>query len=215
MAGKLIVLEGIDRSGKETQSKILYDKLVKEDFKAKLVSFPNYSSDSSILLRKYLNGNFGQKPEEISPYAVAIFYALDRFLSLDQWYPFYQQGGIIVCDRYVSSNVAYQVSKIIRKTERNNFLDWITSLEYTKLGAPQATLTIFLDVSPSMSLKMGQRDTSDIHETNVSYLEKVYNVYRRMAGKRSWITVPCTYGTTIRSIDDISNDIWCSVKLTL
>jgi len=212
MAGKLIVLEGIDRSGKETQAKILYDRLIKEGFWTKLVSFPNYGSESSLLLRKYLNGDFGQKPETVSPYAVAMFYALDRFLSLDSWYSFYQQGGVVVCDRYVSSNVAYQASKIVKKTERNSFLDWVTSLEYTKLGAPQASLTLFLDVSPSLSLKMGQRDSSDIHEENIHYLEKVYNVYKRMAGKRSWATIYCTYGTSIRPIADISNDIWHLVE---
>lgn len=215
MAGKLIVFEGIDRSGKETQSKILYDRFVGEDFKVKLISFPNYGSDSSLLLRKYLNGDFGQKPDDVNPYAVAMFYALDRFLSLDDWYPFYQQDGIVIFDRYVSSNVVYQASKLTRKVERNHFIDWVTSLEYTRLRAPQATLTLFLDVSPSVSATMGHRDKKDIHEQDTAYLERVYAMYKRMASKRSWATIYCTYGTEIRPVIDISNDVWSLVKQIL
>ena len=214
MAGKLIVFEGIDRSGKETQSKILYERLIAAGYSAKLISFPNYSSDSSLLLKRYLNGDFGQKPQDVNSYAVAMFYSLDRFLSLDAWYPFYQEGGIVVCDRYVSSNVVYQASKFTRKVEKNHFIDWITSLEYTRLRAPQASLTLFLDISPSMSLTMGKRDSTDIHEQDTRYLERVYIMYQRMAAKRSWATIPCTKDLEIRSIEDISNDIWdCVVQV--
>ena len=211
MAGKIIAFEGIDRSGKETQATILYKRVKEKGINVQLISFPNYSSDSSLLVKKYLKGDFGQKSANINPYAAAMFFALDRFLSLESWYPFYQQGGIVICDRYVSSNVAYQASKIKKKIERNRFLDWITSLEYTKLEAPQATLTFFLDISPYLTCSLGQREKTDIHEKDLDYVEKVYFLYKRMSGKRSWRTICCTQGEVVRSVEDISNDIW---KLT-
>ncbi len=132
--GKLIVIEGSDGSGKATQTKKLYDKLVKENKNVKKVEFPNYESESSALIKMYLNGEFGKEPDSVNPYVSSTFYAVDRFASYKKdWEEFYLKGGIIIADRYTTSNMIHQAAKIKDVQAKDNFLNWLWDFEFKNL----------------------------------------------------------------------------------
>lgn len=210
MAGKLIVFEGIDGSGKGTQSGKAFEELRRQGIDSKLVIYPNYNSDSSHFVKRYLDGEFGEAVTDINPYAVSTFFALDRYLSIGEWFNYYHDDdeSIVLCDRYVSSNIAYQAVRYSRKVDRNRFIEWCTSLEYTKFGMPQATATIFLDMPPYYAAKLiEERGEKDINESDIMYLDKVYGVYKRMSAKRTWYTIPCVRNETFRDIEDIHHDV--------
>ena len=176
--GKLIVIEGSDGSGKATQAKKLFDRLSDLESKVKRLSFPNYESESSALIRMYLRGDFGGSAEAVNPYAAATFYAVDRFASYFEWKNFYKEGGIVISDRYVESNMVYQVAKLTKKGERNKFLTWLEDLEYNRYGLPRADLTIFLDMPPEVSaILRKKRGRDDIHG--------IRNSPKNMIGKSS------------------------------
>lgn len=206
--GKLIVIEGSDGSGKATQTRKLYDRLSDLEGAVKRLSFPNYESESSALIRMYLRGDFGGTAEEVNPYAAATFYAVDRFASFFEWKDFYREGGIVLCDRYVESNMVYQAAKFAKKDERTKFLAWLETLEYEYYGLPRADLTIFLDMPPEVAaILRKERGRADIHENDAAYMEKVYNTYKELAQRYQWATVNCAEGHQPRSTTDILEDI--------
>src|SRR5680860_1692538 len=128
--GKIIVIEGIDSSGKATQVKMVYEELINEKYRAMRLEFPNYKSDSSALIKMYLNGEFGEDPQSVNPYGASLFFAADRFASFKSyWEKFYNDGGILILDRYVSSNMIYQAAKIEKSRQRQEYLNWINDLE--------------------------------------------------------------------------------------
>src|SRR5450830_1848755 len=133
--GTIIVIEGIDSSGKATQVKMVYEELINEKYRAMRLEFPNYKSDSSALIKMYLNGEFGEDPQSVNPYGASLFFAADRFASYKAgWEKFYCERGIIISDRYVSSNMIYQAAKIENKRERDKYMAWIYDLEFNKLN---------------------------------------------------------------------------------
>ena len=135
MKGKLIIIEGSDGSGKATQTKKLYDRLEAENYKIKKVEFPNYNSESSALVKMYLRGDFGKNATDVDPYVCSTFYAVDRYASFKTgWEEFYNNGGIIICDRYTTSNMVHQASKI-DESERDKYLDWSTPQERNFLSS--------------------------------------------------------------------------------
>ena len=147
MKGKLIVIEGVDGSGKQTQSEELYQRLKNNGKKIMKISFPDYEAESSALVKMYLRGDFGDNPEEISPYVASSFFAVDRYASFQtKWKEFYQAGGIVIADRYTTSNMVHQASKIADPKERDKFLDWLYDLEFMLYKIPVPDLVFFLDV---------------------------------------------------------------------
>ena len=144
--GKLIVLEGIDGSGKSAQYRRLCARFEREGIDYHSIVFPRYDQESSALIRMYLNGDFGEKPDDVNPCAASIFYAVDRYASyMTDWKSAYEGGGIILSDRYTTSNAVHQGAKL-PAAEQPAFFDWLYDLEYVKLGLPRPDLVIFLDV---------------------------------------------------------------------
>ncbi len=224
MLGKLIVIEGTDSSGKKTQAKKLYKRLVKEGYNAIKIEYPNYSSDSSALIKMYLNGNFGKDPEDVNAYVASTFYAVDRFASFKtEWSKFYEDGGIIIADRYTTSNMVHQASKIENLEERDKYLKWLWELEFVKFELPIPNQVFFLNMPPSASSKLMEnrknkftgKDKKDIHENNQDHLQKSYDNACRIAHQYKWHEIDCTNNNSLKSINEIHNDIYMKVKESL
>ena len=211
--GKLVVIEGSDGSGKATQTRKLFERLRDLDVNVRRVSFPNYESESSALIRMYLRGDFGGSPEAVNPYATAAFYAVDRFAGFGEWKDFYERGGLILSDRYVGSNMAYQAAKFKKKSERTKFLMWLDDLEYGRFGLPRPDMTIFLDMPPAISaILRRERGREDIHESDADYMNKIYDVYKEIAQKFDWKVVNCADRNFVRSSTDIHENILALVE---
>ncbi|MGO5073702.1 dTMP kinase [Clostridium sporogenes] len=214
--GRLIVIEGSDGSGKATQTKKLYDKLVKQNKKVKKVEFPNYKSESSSLIKMYLSGEFGKNPDSVNPYASSTFYAVDRFASYKKgWEEFYLNGGIIIADRYTTSNMIHQAAKIKEVQAKDKFLNWLWDFEFEKFNLPVPDCVIFLDMPPKCSKSLmetrnnkftGEKE-KDIHENNYEYLLESYNNSKYISKKYGWNRIECTNEDKIKSIDQINDDI--------
>ena len=211
--GKLIVIEGTDGSGKATQTRKLYERLRDLEGNVRRVSFPNYESESSALIKMYLRGDFGGDAEAVNPYATAAFYAVDRFAGFVKWKNFYEHGGLILCDRYVGSNMAYQSAKITDELERVKFLEWLEDLEYECFKLPRPDLTIFLDMPPDVSaILRRERGREDIHESDAEYMLKTYNAYKEIAQKYGWRFVNCANGNFARNTTDIHENVLALVE---
>lgn len=217
--GKLIVIEGVDSSGKATQAKRLAERLEAEGEQVRLISFPDYESDFSVPVKRYLAGDLGSDPSDVSAYAASVFYAIDRYASFKRkWGEFYQNGGTIVADRYVTSNLVHQASKI--DGDKTAFIRWLSDLEYEKMELPVPDKVIFLDMPPAYAQKLmanrankftGEQQ-KDIHESNSDYLNKSYNNAIEIAGICGWEILSCVKDETVRSIEDIAEDIYFRCK---
>lgn len=211
--GKLIVIEGLDGSGKSTQLDLLPKNLLKNGIESKTVSFPDYDSDSSALVKMYLGGEFGKKPSDVNAYAASLFYAVDRFASYKKtWGQYYNKNGVIISGRYTTSNAVHQTSKM-PEADWQGFLDWLYDLEYNKVGIPKPDKVIFLDMPVEVSQKLllgrykGDEAKKDIHESDTTYLEKCRKAAMFTARYSDWTIIPCAKDGKARSIEDISNDI--------
>lgn len=219
---KLIVVDGVDSSGKQTQVENAYNMLKEMGINVTKVSFPDYESPSSSLVKMYLAGDFGSNPEDVSAYAASSMYALDRYASFKSGWgkDFYEGEGVILCDRYVTSNMIHQASKIKDKTEKAKFLEWLYDMEYSKLELPQPDLILFLDMPVWAAQKlMAKRKNKitgdaekDIHEKNTSYLEESYNNAIGVANTYGWSIVRCTEGEVIKTREEISEEIAKKIK---
>jgi dTMP kinase len=215
--GKLIVIEGTDGSGKSTQFKALTERLQSEGTAFKTLVFPRYSEPSSALIRMYLGGEFGTNPSDVNAYAASAFYAVDRFASYKQdWGQWYHNGGVIVSDRYTTSNAVHQTSKE-PKEKQGEFLRWLYEFEYDKLGLPRPDLTIYLDVPTAFTEKlMRHREAStntkaDIHEQDMDYLATCRETGRAAAKFYNWTIIDCVKDGQMRSIEDIHEEIYAKV----
>ncbi|MBQ6816161.1 MAG: deoxynucleoside kinase [Clostridia bacterium] len=211
--GKLIVIEGLDGCGKSTQLELLPQNLAKNNIDVQSVSFPDYESDSSALVKMYLSGQFGQKPGDVNAYAASAFYAVDRYASFKKdWGNFYADGGTVVAGRYTTSNAVHQASKLPPE-KWDDFLAWLYDFEFNKLGIPKPDLVIFLDMPTTVSQKMlknrysGDDSKKDIHERDTEYLEHCRKAALYTAKFSDWHIINCADGENPRSIEDISNDI--------
>ncbi|AWI07544.1 dTMP kinase [Clostridium drakei] len=222
--GTVIVVEGCDGSGKATQTQILYEKLLSENYKVKKIEYPNYKSDSSALVKMYLNGDFGSNPEDVNPYVSSTFYAVDRFASYKtEWKDFYESGGIILADRYTTANMIHQASKIKNVQEKDKFLDWLWDFEFRIFGLPVPDCVMFLDMPPEYSRKLMKERANkitgdkhkDIHEKDYEYLEHSYNNSCEIAEKYKWNRVECVKEGNIKSIELISEEVFNIVKKQL
>ena len=219
--GKLYVIEGSDGSGKATQSKLLYERLLKEGKNVKLISFPDYNSDSSALVKMYLAGEFGKNVDNVSIYAAPTFYAVDRFASVKKdWEDFYNNGGIIIADRYTTSNMVHQAAKITNKKEKDKFLNWLWELEFELFELPIPDLVLFLDVKPEISQKLMKsrpnkitnKKEKDIHEKNGKFLSESYNNALYVARKYHWKIINCNNGSNIKDKKIIHEKIYKEIR---
>lgn len=216
--GKLIVIEGTDGSGKSTQFRLMSQRLEKDGVAFKHIVFPRYDQDSSALIRMYLGGEFGTKPSDVNAYAASSFYAVDRFASYKMdWGQWYQDGGVVLSDRYTTSNAVHQASKEPEEN-REQFLQWLYDFEYDKLGLPRPDLTIYLDVPTDFTEKMMRKreqdtnTTADIHEKDMQYLATCRKTGRAAAQYYGWTVIQCVKDGQMRSIDDIHQEIYSHVK---
>lgn len=196
----LINIEGTDASGKQTQSKMLYNYLLKKRVKSKLITFPDYNNDSSALVKMYLNGEFGKNPDDVNPKAASIFFACDRYASYKtNWEKYYKDNYTIIADRYTTSNVIHQASKIDDKEERFCFVEWLYDLEYNIFGIPKPDIIIFLNMPPQVSFqlmenrvnKISGENTKDIHESNEGYIIRSNTNALAISEFLGWIKVDC------------------------
>ncbi len=215
--GILIAIEGTDSSGKQTQSELLYKKLCDEGINARLVSFPAYESDSSALVKMYLAGDFGNNPKDVDAYAASTFYAVDRFATFRKdWGMDYDNGTVIIADRYVPSNLIHQASKIDAVREKKEFIEWIDELEYNHLGLPRPNVTLFLDMPvdtaqrlmAARANKIDNSDKKDIHERDGEYLKKSYENAKGIADMLGWSIIKCAdCEGNVREMSQIHEDI--------
>ena len=197
--GKLFVIDGTDGSGKQTQLEKLRKRLDEENIEYKNVSFPNYESPSSSLVKMYLSGEFGQNAKEISPYIASTFYAADR---------------------YTTSNMIHQAGKIKDDAEREKFLDWLWDFEFNLYKIPIPTETFFLNMPTEYALKLianrenkfSHTQKKDIHEKDETHLRESYNEALKLVKKYNWKEIKCVKDEKVRSIDDIHGDIWKEIK---
>lgn len=214
--GKLIVIEGLDASGKQTQTELLCRALTEMGQSIKQLSFPCYDSPSSALVKMYLNGDFGKKAEDVNAYAASSFYAVDRYASYkSDWGAFYENGGIVIADRYTTSNMIHQGCKIGNDSERDAYLKWLYTYEFSNLGLPEPDEVLFLEMPPEFSEKLMQgrenkitgSQEKDIHEKDKSHLVHSYESAVYAAEKFGWKRIQCVQNNELRSIADIHAEI--------
>ena len=219
--GKLIVIEGTDGSGKSTQFRCLTERLTREGKTFQKLVFPQYSEPSSALIRMYLGGEFGTSPSDVSAYAASAFYAVDRYASYKKvWGEFYEQGGLILSDRYTTSNAVHQASKEAPE-DREKYLHWLYDFEYAKMGLPKPDLVIYLDVPTDFTQKLlrhreaATNTTADIHEQDMQYLATCRETGRAAAAYYGWTVISCVKDGQMRSIEDIHEEIYRHVQACL
>lgn len=218
MAGKLIVIEGLDGSGKATQTKNLYNYLKENNQDVVTVTFPDYDSPASALVKMYLNSEFGDDPNAVNAYSASAFYAVDRVASfIKNWKKEYDSGKTILCDRYATSNIIYQMSKV-SENQRDSFIEWQYDFEYNKLGLPAPDQVIYLDVEPEVSQKLmlkryqGDESKKDLHEKNVDFLLNCRENALYAAKKLNWNVISCTKDGEMKSIEEIFQEILNKLK---
>ena len=216
--GKLIIIEGTDGSGKQTQTELLYKKLkeIKGENNVKKISFPNYESRASEPVKMYLAGEFGKTAESVNAYAASVLYSVDRFASFKtEWEEFYNNGGIVISDRYTISNMIHQIPKILEKSEREKYLDWLIDLEWSKIQIPKPDIVFFLDIPFEFIQKLmkdrenkitGEKE-KDIHEKDKNYLKNAYEVAKDLSEKYCWNVISCVNKDNLRTIEDINDEM--------
>lgn len=219
--GKLFVIDGTDGSGKQTQSSLLKERLQKDGIDFKSVSFPNYDSPSAALVKMYLEGDFGENQKDVSPYIASTFYAADRYATFKKDFEkYYNNGGIIIADRYTTSNMIHQAGIIKDKREREKFLKWLWDFEFNLYGLPIPTEVIFLNMPPDYTEKLIQdRENKITHEKQKDIIEKnkqntidAYNNALELVKKYNWYEIKCVKDDKIRTIEDINGEIYELVK---
>ena len=217
MSGRLIVFEGTDGSGKSTQFKALCDRLANMGTTYEKLVFPQYKEPSSALIRMYLAGEFGSRPGDVNPYAASAFYAVDRYASMKKvWGDYYKDGGLILADRYTTSNAVHQSAKL-PEGEREDFCRWLDEFEHDRLELPRADLVLYLDMPTEMAVKLlrsreqATNTTADIHEVDDGYLATCRTAALQAAKVLGWTVIPCVENGKLRSIEEIHDQIWSLV----
>ena len=221
MQGRLIVFEGTDGSGKATQTALLCRELDRRGVPYRRLEFPRYREESSALIRLYLSGAFGSHPGDVNAYAAATFYSVDRFASYRQdWGQFYESGGLVIADRYTTSNAVHQCSKLPPE-QWEEFLHWLFDYEFHLLGLPAPDSVIYLQVDPAVSQRLmtaryhGDESKKDVHEKDTAYLARSRDAAEFCARHLGWDTVHCTSGDAMRSIEEIKQEVKQLARKTL
>ena len=218
---KLIIIEGLDGSGKSTQTALLQDYFEKSGVTYKKIKLPDYESPSSTLVNMYLGGEFGDNADDVNPYAAGAFYAVDRFASYKlKWKKDYESGTLILSDRYATSNSIYQMEKL-SQSEWEYYLEWSADFEYNKIGIPRPDLVLFLDMPVEISQRLmtsrynGDENKKDVHEKNVEFLNNCRKSALFAAKKQGWCVIECSDGENPLSIEEIHSKIIAAVKAEL
>ena len=219
---KLIVIDGIDGSGKSTQTTLLHKELYQQGRNVRIASFPNYQSKTGELINMYLRGDFGAHPDSVNPYAASSFYSLDRYLAfLQTWDQFYKEpDSILLASRYTTSNAIHQLSKLPRD-EWDGFLSWLEDYEYNLLGLPKPDVVYFLDLKPEYAEELvSQRSETtgqmiDIHEQDDEYISRCYKAGTYASEKLGWKRIPCNDEKGILTIEDIHTQLLEEVTMFL
>ena len=222
--GKLFVIDGTDGSGKQTQFDLLKKRLDEEKIDYRTVSFPNYESPSSSLVKMYLSGEFGENAKDVSPYIASTFYAADRYATFQKEYKeYYKNGGIILADRYTTANMVHQAGKIDDEKEREKFLNWLFDLEFNLYELPVPNKVFFLNMPPekvkelikNRENKFTHNNKKDIHERDEKHLQDAYNAACSLVEKYNWNEIKCVRNNEIRTREDIHNEIFNIVQKEL
>lgn len=210
---KLIIIEGLDGCGKSTQTKLLEEYFTSKGINYKKIKLPDYDSPSSTLVNMYLAGDFGKNANDVNAFAASAFYAVDRFASYKlNWGKDYENGTLILADRYATSNAIYQMEKI-SEDNWDEYLEWSADFEYNKIGIPKPDLVLFLDMPVEVSQRLmterynGDVGKKDVHEANVEFLNKCRKSALYTAKKQGWRIIPCSDGVNPLSIDEIHKKI--------
>ena len=222
MSGKLIVFEGTDGSGKATQAKLLCETLAQRGIAYREIDFPRYGNPFAEPANLYLHGALGNRPGDVNAYAASVLYAVDRFASYkEDWGGFYEEGGIVVANRYTTSNAVHQASKL-PEAEWEGFFRWLFDFECGKLGLPLPDLVVYLDMPTEQAVRLlRSREVSthtkgDIHEVDTGYLALCRKTALRAADCLGWVKIPCVDGAgALRSMADIHRDIWAAAARIL
>ncbi len=221
MNGKLIVIEGLDGSGKSTQEELLKQKLTDCGIKINFIKLPNYDDPACELVKMYLSGRFGKKPGDVNAYAASSFFAVDRYVSYHcYWKEAYQNGEVFLADRYTTSNAYHQLTKT-DKADWDSYLEWLEDFEYNKLGIPKPDAVIYLDMPIEISQKLmtnrykGDESKKDIHEKDVDYLNSCREAADYACQKLGWNRISCAKDGQPLSIEVISDMVFDAVKNSL
>ena len=208
--GKLIVVEGLDGSGKSTQIELIKKRLEDKGLKYKQIKLPDYEDPSSTLVRLYLAGEFGNKPAHVNAFAASSLYAVDRYANFKRhWKAEYENDYIILADRYTTSNCVHQCSKL-EEDEWDSYIEWLYNYEFNQLGIPKPDLVVFLDMDPEISQKLmsgrykGDENKKDIHEKDTEYLAKCRKAAFYSANKLDWKIIKCYEDDEPLPIDTIA-----------
>lgn len=215
---KLIIIEGLDGSGKSTQIELLEEYLKSNEIIYKKIKLPDYDSPSSTLVKMYLGGEFGSSADDVNAYAAGAFYAVDRYASFNLgWKKDYESGALIIADRYATSNSIYQMEKI-EESKWDEYLEWSEDFEYNKLSIPRPDCVIYLDMPVEISQRLmtsrydGDENKKDVHEVNVDFLNKCRKSALYTAEKQGWKVIECSNGKEPYSVDEIHKKIIDIVK---
>ncbi len=219
----LIAIEGIDGSGKGTQAQLLKEKVQSLGMSAEVLSFPRYGKTLfAQCIAAYLNGEFGDITS-VTPHSAALLYAGDRFESLTTIIQLSQSHDVLILDRYIASNLAHQAAKL-NYGERQDFISWLSRIEYEIFGLPKTDFTLYLDMPVELASelihKKKQRnyteEVADIHERDLQYLavcRVVYQVLVNMNFDSRWISIQCARSDgRVQEVSDIHNAIWNALR---
>jgi dTMP kinase len=221
--GKLIALEGIDASGKATQTALLKDRIEAAGLSVRTISFPRYGKGFfADLIERYLRGEFAPRAGDVSPYLAALPYAADRWQAASILRGWLEEGCVVLCNRYVAANLAHQGSKLASEAERAEFYQWDLRLEHEVLGLPRPALQVLLEVPTDVAAALrrerdareGRSEGHDIHEADLSYLRATAAAYREVAARTPgpWAVVQCAEGGRMLPADRISAALWDEVR---
>ncbi len=221
--GKLIALEGIDASGKATQTERLRQRAEAAGLSVRTVSFPRYGEGFfADLIERYLRGEFARRAGDVSPFLAALPYACDRWQAAPMLHDWLEEGHLVVCNRYVAANLAHQGSKLPSESERAAFYEWDLRLEHEVLGLPRPDLQVLLEVPTDVAVGLrrerdareGRTEGDDIHEADLSYLRETADAYRQVAAGTPgpWAVVPCAEGGRMLPPERIGESVWDAVR---
>lgn len=205
--GKLIVFEGADGVGKNTQAKLLFKFLKSRKVAARFISFPRYNTSWGRQIRRYLLGDFGSL-KDVDPYFVSMLYAGDRMAAAGEIREWLENGKIVICDRYCASNIGHQAARLKTLSEKRRYIDWLENLEYKENKIAKEDLVILLQMPliSSTGLMKGRR--LDIHEKDIKYMRDVNAVFNYLADlKKNWVRVNCARGLRILGKSEIHKQV--------